>query len=153
MHLEEDAGKSLHDGLPDSDRATYLDFNRSGVPLIEIVTRPDLRSPAEASEAFNRLREILVAIGVNDGNMEEGSLRCDANVSVRPLGSETLGVKTEVKNLNSFRHVQRALEFEIERHTSVLEAGGQLQQQTRLWDPSTGQTVLMRTKEEADDYR
>jgi aspartyl-tRNA(Asn)/glutamyl-tRNA(Gln) amidotransferase subunit B len=153
VHLEEDAGKSLHDGLPDSDRATYLDFNRSGVPLIEIVTKPDLRSPAEASEAFNRLREILVAIGVNDGNMEEGSLRCDANVSVRPFGAETLGVKTEVKNLNSFRHVQRALEFEIERHSAVLEAGGQLQQQTRLWDPSTGQTVLMRTKEEADDYR
>jgi len=153
VHLEEDAGKSLHDGLPDSDRATHLDFNRSGVPLIEIVSRPDLRSPAEASEAFNRIREILVAIGVNDGNMEEGSLRCDANVSVRPAGSETLGVKTEVKNLNSFRHVQRALEFEIERHTSVLAAGGQLQQQTRLWDPNTGQTVLMRTKEEADDYR
>ncbi|HEY7056359.1 MAG TPA: Asp-tRNA(Asn)/Glu-tRNA(Gln) amidotransferase subunit GatB, partial [Vicinamibacterales bacterium] len=153
VHLEEDAGKSLHDGLPESDRATYLDFNRSGVPLIEIVTRPDLRSPAEASEAFNRLREILVAIGVNDGNMEEGSLRCDANVSVRPLGSETLGVKTEVKNLNSFRHVQRALEFEVERHTSVLASGGVLQQQTRLWDPNAGQTVLMRTKEEADDYR
>ena len=153
VHLEEDAGKSLHDGLPDSDRSTYLDFNRSGVPLIEIVTRPDLRSPAEAADAFSRLREILVAIGVNDGNMEEGSLRCDANVSVRPAGSETLGVKTEVKNLNSFRHVQRALEFEIERQVNALEAGATLEQQTRLWDPSAAQTFLMRTKEEADDYR
>ena len=151
VHLEEDAGKSLHDGLPESDRATHLDFNRSGVPLIEIVTRPDLRSPAEASEAFNRLREILVAIGVNDGNMEEGSLRCDANVSVRPAGAETLGVKTEVKNLNSFRHVQRALEFEIGRHTSVLDSGGTLHQETRLWDPSDGETFVMRTKEEAED--
>ena len=153
VHLEEDAGKSLHDGFPDSDRSTYLDFNRSGVPLIEIVTHPDLRSPAEAAEAFSRLREILVAVGVNDGNMEEGSLRCDANVSVRPAGSDTLGVKTEVKNLNSFRHVHRALDFEIERQVSAVSAGKTLQQQTRLWDASAGQTLLMRTKEEADDYR
>jgi aspartyl-tRNA(Asn)/glutamyl-tRNA(Gln) amidotransferase subunit B len=153
VHVEEDAGKSLHEGLPDSDRSTYLDFNRSGVPLIEIVTHPDLRSPADAADAFSRLREILVAIGVNDGNMEEGSLRCDANVSVRPAGSEAFGVKTEVKNLNSFRHVQRALEFEIERQVSAIGAGDSLQQQTRLWDPAGGRTVLMRTKEEADDYR
>jgi aspartyl-tRNA(Asn)/glutamyl-tRNA(Gln) amidotransferase subunit B len=153
VHLEEDAGKSLHDGFVDSDRFTYLDFNRSGVPLIEIVTHPDLRSPADAADAFSRLREILVAVGVNDGNMEEGSLRCDANVSVRPSGSETLGVKTEVKNLNSFRHVQRALEFEIARQVNALQSGTALQQQTRLWDASTGQTMLMRTKEEADDYR
>jgi len=153
VHLEEDAGKSLHDGLPDSERSTYLDFNRSGVPLIEIVTHPDLRSPADAADAFGRLREILVAIGVNDGNMEEGSLRCDANVSVRPVGTEALGVKTEVKNLNSFRHVARALEFEIERQVNALNAGQTLKQQTRLWDVSAGQTVLMRTKEEADDYR
>jgi aspartyl-tRNA(Asn)/glutamyl-tRNA(Gln) amidotransferase subunit B len=153
VHLEEDAGKSLHDGFPDSDRSTYLDFNRSGVPLIEIVTHPDLRSPADAAEAFSRLREILVAVGVNDGNMEEGSLRCDANVSVRPVGAPKLGVKTEVKNLNSFRHVQRALEFEIERQVKAVTEGTPLQQQTRLWDPSAGHTVLMRTKEEADDYR
>jgi aspartyl-tRNA(Asn)/glutamyl-tRNA(Gln) amidotransferase subunit B len=153
VHLEEDAGKSLHEGLPDSERSTYLDFNRSGVPLIEIVTHPDLRSPAEAADAFSRLREILVAIGVNDGNMEEGSLRCDANVSVRPVGSDTLGVKTEVKNLNSFRHVHRALEFEIDRQIKTVSAGSTLQQQTRLWDPSAGHTLLMRTKEEADDYR
>ena len=177
VHLEEDAGKSLHEARrhgaskdapyesdapfeSDADRAsedarynTYLDFNRSGVPLIEIVTHPDLRSPADAADAFSRIREILVAIGVNDGNMEEGSLRCDANVSVRPTGSETFGVKTEVKNLNSFRHVQRALEFEIERQTNALDRGERLAQETRLWDPSAGETLLMRTKEEADDYR
>jgi aspartyl-tRNA(Asn)/glutamyl-tRNA(Gln) amidotransferase subunit B len=153
VHLEEDAGKSLHD-VGGADRAsTYLDFNRSGVPLIEIVTHPDLRSPADAADAFGRIREILVAIGVNDGNMEEGSLRCDANVSVRPAGSDTFGVKTEVKNLNSFRHVQRALEFEIERQTAAVRRGERLPQETRLWDPSTGETLLMRTKEEADDYR
>src|SRR5689334_6647955 len=134
IHLEEDAGKSLHHGFPDSDRSTYLDFNRSGVPLIEIVTEPDLRSAADASDFFSRLRAILVAIGVNDGNMEEGSLRCDANVSVRPAGSATFGTKAEVKNLNSFRHVQRALEFEIERQTAVLEEGGRVVQETRLWD-------------------
>jgi len=111
VHMEEDAGKSLHDGQPDSARSTHLDFNRSGVPLIEIVTEPDLRSAADAAEAFSRVREVLVAIGVNDGNMEEGSLRCDANVSVRPVGETAFGVKTELKNLNSFRHVQRAIEF------------------------------------------
>ena len=121
VHLEEDAGKSLHEGFPDSDRYTYLDFNRSGVPLIEIVTEPDLRSAADASDFFSRLRAILVAIGVNDGNMEEGSLRCDANVSVRPAGSATFGVKAEVKNLNSFRHVQRALEYEIARQTTLAQ--------------------------------
>src|SRR5262245_17469524 len=115
VHLEEDAGKSLHEGFPDSDRRTYLDYNRSGTPLLEIVTEPDLRSPADAAEFFAHLRAILVWIGVNDGNMEEGSLRCDANVSVRPEGTATLGTKTEVKNLNSFRFVQRALEREIER--------------------------------------
>jgi aspartyl-tRNA(Asn)/glutamyl-tRNA(Gln) amidotransferase subunit B len=153
VHLEEDAGKSLHDGLPDSARWTHLDFNRSGVPLIEIVTRPDLRSAAEAAEAFSRVREILVAIGVNDGNMEEGSLRCDANVSVRPPGRTAFGVKTEIKNLNSFRHVQRAIEFEIARHIQANDADVPLIQETRLWDPSSGRTTVMRTKEEADDYR
>jgi aspartyl-tRNA(Asn)/glutamyl-tRNA(Gln) amidotransferase subunit B len=153
VHLEEDAGKSLHEGFPDSDRSTYLDFNRSGVPLIEIVTEPDLRSAADASDFFSRLRAILVAIGVNDGNMEEGSLRCDANVSVRPAGSTAFGVKAEVKNLNSFRHVQRALEYEIARQTALLAEGGRVVQETRLWDTAAGRTVSMRSKEEAHDYR
>ena len=115
IHLEEDAGKSLHEGFPDSDRRTYVDYNRSGVPLIEIVTEPDMRSAAEAADFFERLRDILVWIGVNDGNMEEGSLRCDGNVSVRPVGQEAFGVKTEVKNVNSFRYIEKALEYEIER--------------------------------------
>jgi aspartyl-tRNA(Asn)/glutamyl-tRNA(Gln) amidotransferase subunit B len=151
--LEEDAGKSLHEGFPDSDRKTYVDFNRSGVPLIEIVTRPDLRSGADAADFFSRLRAILVTLGVNDGNMEEGSLRCDANVSVRPIGSTALGTKAEVKNLNSFRFLQRALEFEIERQTAVLGEGGRVEQETRLWDQTAGRTVSMRSKEEAHDYR
>jgi aspartyl-tRNA(Asn)/glutamyl-tRNA(Gln) amidotransferase subunit B len=153
VHMEEDAGKSLHDGLSDSSRSTHLDFNRSGVPLIEIVTRPDLRSAADAAEAFSRVREILVALGVNDGNMEEGSLRCDANVSVREMGDPAFGVKTELKNLNSFRHVHRAIEFEIERHLQAHRDGTRLVQETRLFDPATGRTTVMRTKEEADDYR
>ena len=134
IHLEEDAGKSLHEGFPDSDRRTYVDYNRSGVPLIEIVTEPDMRSAAEAAEFFERLRDILVWIGVNDGNMEEGSLRCDANVSVRPTGQSAFGVKAEVKNVNSFRYVQKALEYEIDRQIDVLEGGGRVLQETRLWD-------------------
>jgi aspartyl-tRNA(Asn)/glutamyl-tRNA(Gln) amidotransferase subunit B len=153
LHLEEDAGKSLHEGFPDSDRRTYLDFNRSGVPLVEIVSRPDLRSAADAAEFFSRLRAILVAIGINDGNMEEGSLRCDANVSIRPVGTTTFGTKAEVKNLNSFRHVQRALEYEIDRQARVLTEGGRVEQETRLWDVAGGRTVSMRSKEEAHDYR
>jgi aspartyl-tRNA(Asn)/glutamyl-tRNA(Gln) amidotransferase subunit B len=153
VHLEEDAGKSLHEGFADSDRRTYLDFNRSGVPLIEIVTQPDLRSAADAGEFFSRLRAILVAVGINDGNMEEGSLRCDANVSVRPTGATEFGTKAEVKNLNSFRHVQRALEFEIERQTALLAGGGRVEQETRLWDAAAGRTVSMRSKEEAHGYR
>ena len=153
VHMEEDAGKSLHEGFPDSNRRTYLDFNRSGVPLIEIVTDPDLRSAADGAEFFSRLRAVLVAIGVNDGNMEEGSLRCDANVSVRRTGEQALGVKTEVKNLNSFRHVQRALEFEIARQIEVLSGGGAVDHETRLWDAASGRTVTMRGKEEAHDYR
>jgi len=152
-HLEEDAGKSLHEGFVDSDRRTYLDFNRSGVPLLEIVTEPDLRSAAEAAEFFSRLREILVAIGVNDGNMEEGSLRCDANVSVRAVGTTPFGTKAEVKNLNSFKHVQKALEYEIERQTEVVAGGARVEQETRLWDVAAGRTVSMRSKEEAHDYR
>ena len=153
IHMEEDAGKSLHHGLPDSDRSTALDFNRSGVPLIEIVTEPELRSPADAAECFSRLREILVALGANDGNMEEGSLRCDANVSIRPVGSSTLVTKTEIKNVNSFRYVQKAIEFEIERQIDVVTRGGTIRQETRLWDSETGETTSMRSKEEAHDYR
>jgi aspartyl-tRNA(Asn)/glutamyl-tRNA(Gln) amidotransferase subunit B len=153
VHMEEDAGKSLHHGQPDSDRATSLDFNRSGVPLIEIVTEPDLRSAADAAECFERLREILVTLGVNDGNMEEGSLRCDANVSIRPAGVTTLGTKAEVKNMNSFRYLQKALEFEIERQIDVVSSGGRVVQETRLWDSDLGETTSMRSKEEAHDYR
>jgi len=153
IHMEEDAGKSLHHGLPDSDRMTSLDFNRSGVPLIEIVTEPDLHSAADAAECFSRLREILVAVGANDGNMEEGSLRCDANVSVRPVGTTALGTKTEIKNVNSFRYVQRAIEFEIERQVDVVSRGGRIRQETRLFDSETGETTSMRSKEEAHDYR
>jgi aspartyl-tRNA(Asn)/glutamyl-tRNA(Gln) amidotransferase subunit B len=153
IHMEEDAGKSLHHGFPESDRQTLLDFNRSGVPLIEIVTEPDLRSAADAANCFARLREILVAIGVNDGNMEEGSLRCDANVSLRPAGTVAFGSKAEVKNVNSFRFLQKALEFEIERQRAVLESGGRVEQETRQFDSETGTTQSMRSKEGAHDYR
>jgi aspartyl-tRNA(Asn)/glutamyl-tRNA(Gln) amidotransferase subunit B len=153
VHLEEDAGKSLHEGFPDSDRKSYVDFNRSGVPLIEIVTEPELRSAGDAAEFFSRLRAILVWLGVNDGNMEEGSLRCDANVSVRPVGATSLGTKAEVKNLNSFRFLQKALEHEIARQIDVLETGGRVVQETRLFDSASGTTVSMRSKEEAHDYR
>jgi aspartyl-tRNA(Asn)/glutamyl-tRNA(Gln) amidotransferase subunit B len=153
VHLEEDAGKSLHEGFADSDRRTYVDYNRSGVPLIEIVTQPDLRSAPDAAEFFSRLRAVLVWLGVNDGNMEEGSLRCDANVSVRPAGAQTLGTKAEVKNLNSFRFLQKALEHEIARQIEVIGDGGRVVQETRLWDPDAGRTVSMRSKEEAHDYR
>ncbi|MSO29562.1 MAG: Asp-tRNA(Asn)/Glu-tRNA(Gln) amidotransferase subunit GatB [Acidobacteria bacterium] len=153
IHMEEDAGKSLHEGFFDSDRTTCVDYNRSGVPLIEIVSEPDMRSAPEAAEFFTRLREVLVSIGVNDGNMEEGSLRCDANVSVRPAGQEKFGTKAEVKNVNSFRYLQKAIEYEIERQIEVLEEGGRVMQETRLWDSSTGRTHSMRSKEEAHDYR
>jgi aspartyl-tRNA(Asn)/glutamyl-tRNA(Gln) amidotransferase subunit B len=153
IHMEEDAGKSLHEGFFDSDRHTYLDFNRSGIPLIEIVSEPDMRSADEASEFFSKLRSILVWIGVNDGNMEEGSLRCDANVSVRPVGQATLGTKAEVKNVNSFRYLHKAIEYEIDRQIDVLESGGRVVQETRLWDSGTGRTTSMRSKEEAHDYR
>src|SRR5438105_4957458 len=151
VHLEEDAGKSLHEGFADSGRKTYVDFNRTGVPLIEIVTEPDLRSGAAAAEFFARLREVIVWLGVNDGNMEEGSLRCDANVSVRRAGADALGTKAEVKNLNSFRFLQRALEHEIARQIEVVADGGRVVQETRLWDAAAGRTVSMRSKEEAHD--
>ncbi len=153
VHLEEDAGKSLHEGVSGPDRATHLDFNRSGVPLIEIVTHPDLRSSAAAADFFGRLRALFRAIGVNDGNMEQGSLRCDANVSLRPAGTEALGVKVEVKNINSFRFLQRALDYEFERQADLLRRGVVVVQETRLWDTASGSTLPMRTKEEAHDYR
>jgi aspartyl-tRNA(Asn)/glutamyl-tRNA(Gln) amidotransferase subunit B len=153
IHMEEDAGKSLHEGFPDSDRKTYLDYNRSGVPLIEIVTEPDLRSAAEAAVFFETLRQILVWLRVNDGNMDEGSLRCDANVSVRRPGDPKLGTKTEVKNVNSFRYLEKAIDYEIGRHIDVLEHGGRIVQETRLFDAAQGKTYSMRSKEEAHDYR
>ena len=153
IHMEEDAGKSLHEGFPDSDRRTYVDYNRSGVPLIEIVSEPDMRSAAEAAEFFERLRDIIVWIGVNDGNMEEGSLRCDANVSVRPHGQSAFGTKAEVKNVNSFRYVEKAIDYEIGRQIDLIEGGGRVVQETRLWDSAAGRTHAMRSKEEAHDYR
>jgi len=153
VHLEEDAGKSLHDGFADSAERTYVDYNRAGVPLIEIVTEPDLRSAADASAFFEHLRSTLVWLGVNDGNMEEGSLRCDANVSVRLVGESTLGTKAEVKNLNSFRYLRHALEYEIDRQIDIVANGGRVEQETRLWDQASSRTVAMRSKEEAHDYR
>ena len=153
IHMEEDAGKSLHEGFADSDRRTYLDYNRAGVPLIEIVTEPDLRSAEDAAAFFEKLRQILVWLGVNDGNMEEGSLRCDANVSIRRQGDQALGTKAEVKNVNSFRYLQKALQYEIERQIDVVEHGGRVVQETRLFDSAQGRTHSMRSKEEAHDYR
>jgi aspartyl-tRNA(Asn)/glutamyl-tRNA(Gln) amidotransferase subunit B len=153
IHMEEDAGKSLHEGFADSDRRTYLDYNRSGVPLIEIVSEPDLRSAEEAAAFFETLRQILVWLGVNDGNMDEGSLRCDANVSVRRTGTTALGTKTEVKNVNSFRYLEKAIQYEIGRHIDLLDHGGRIVQETRLFDAAQGKTYSMRSKEEAHDYR
>ena len=153
IHLEEDAGKSLHEGVADASDKTSLDFNRAGTPLIEIVTEPDLRDAAGASAFFEQLRALLVWIGVNDGNMEEGSLRCDANVSVRPVGQDRLGTKAEVKNLNSFKYLRHALEYEIDRQIDLVDSGRAVAQETRLWDQATGRTVTMRSKEEAHDYR
>jgi aspartyl-tRNA(Asn)/glutamyl-tRNA(Gln) amidotransferase subunit B len=153
LHLEEDAGKSIHDGLRDSTHFTYIDLNRSGVPLVEIVSEPDMRSPDEAYEYLTRLKEIILYTGVSDCNMEEGSLRCDANVSVRPLGEQKLGTKAEVKNVNSFRFIRDALEYEIERQIEVVESGGQVVQETRLYNANEGKTYSMRSKEEAHDYR
>jgi aspartyl-tRNA(Asn)/glutamyl-tRNA(Gln) amidotransferase subunit B len=153
IHMEEDAGKSLHEGFADSDQRTYLDYNRAGVPLIEIVSEPDMRSAEEAATFFEKLRQILVWLGVNDGNMEEGSLRCDANISVRPTGQTELGTKAEVKNVNSFRYLQKALEYEIGRQIDLIEHGGRVVQETRLFDSAQGRTYSMRSKEEAHDYR
>jgi aspartyl-tRNA(Asn)/glutamyl-tRNA(Gln) amidotransferase subunit B len=153
LHMEDDAGKSLHEGFPDSDRWSYIDFNRCGVPLMEIVSEPDLRTPAEAYAYLNTLKQILEYTEVSDCNMEEGSLRCDANVSVRLHGAPKFGTKAEVKNLNSFRYLTHALEYEIERQIGVLESGGTIAQETRLWNVAAGRTEPMRSKEFAHDYR
>src|SRR5438874_204883 len=153
VHMEEDAGKSLHEGFPDSKEFTYIDLNRSGVPLIEIVSEPDMRSSDEAYEYLTRLKELILYTGVSDCNMEEGSLRCDANVSVRPRAQEKFGTKTEIKNVNSFRFIREALEYEIERQIEIIESGGKITQETRLYNANEGKTYSMRSKEEAHDYR
>jgi len=159
LHLEEDAGKSLHDGFADSVSRTYIDLNRCGTPLVEIVSEPDIRTPDEAFEYLTRLKEILLYTGVSDCNMEEGSLRCDANVSVmlksdwERLGTKAFGTKAEVKNVNSFRYIRAALEYEIERQIEVLESGKRVVQESRLWNNAEGRTYSMRSKEQAHDYR
>src|SRR6185369_7738438 len=153
VHLEEDAGKSLHDGFPGASDSTGVDLNRSGVPLIEIVSEPDIASPDEAYEYLTRLKEIILYTGVSDCNMEEGSLRCDGNISVRPRGQKKFGTKTEVKNVNSFRFIREALEYEIERQIGVIESGGTITQETRLYNSIEGKTYSMRSKEQAHDYR
>src|SRR6266705_5307874 len=153
LHMEEDAGKSMHEGFPDSNEKSYIDLNRSGVPLIEIVSEPDMRTPDEAHDYLTRLKEIILYTGVSDVNMEEGSLRCDANVSVRPRGQKEFGTKTEVKNVNSFRFIREALEYEIERQIGVIESGGKIMQETRLYNSIEGKTYSMRSKEQAHDYR
>ncbi len=150
IHMEEDAGKLSHDPHRPISR---VDFNRTGVPLIEIVSEPDLRSPEEAGAYLRQLRSIVRYLAICDGNLEEGSFRCDANVSIRPQGSQTLGIRTELKNLNSFKHVEKSLQYEISRQKEVLLDGGQIIQQTRLWDPHKNKTTSMRGKEEAHDYR
>ncbi|MGP0096075.1 MAG: Asp-tRNA(Asn)/Glu-tRNA(Gln) amidotransferase subunit GatB [Terriglobales bacterium] len=153
LHLEEDAGKSLHEGFPDSTHKTAIDLNRTGVPLAEIVSEPDMRSAAEAYEYLTRLKEIILYTRVSDCNMEEGSLRCDANISVRPRGQKEFGTKTEVKNVNSFRFIRQALDYEIERHIGIIESGGRITQETRLYNAHEGKTYGMRSKEQAHDYR
>ncbi len=153
LHMEEDAGKSLHDGFADSVTRTYIDLNRCGTPLVEIVSEPDLRSADEVFEYLTRLKEILLYTGVSDCNMEEGSLRCDANVSVMLKGAKEFGTKAEVKNVNSFRYIRAAVEYEIERQIGVIEEGGRVKQESRLWNNGEGRTYSMRSKEEAHDYR
>ena len=153
VHLEEDAGKSLHEGFPDSDEKTAIDLNRTGVPLIEIVSEPDIATPDEAYEYLTRLKEIVLYTGVSDCNMEEGSLRCDANVSVRPRGQKELGTKAEIKNVNSFRFIRDALVYEIARQIEILESGAKIIQETRLYNSNEGKTYTMRSKEQAHDYR
>ena len=153
LHLEEDAAKNLHEGFSESSTKAYIDYNRCGTPLCEIVSDPDMRAPEGAYAYLTTLRQILLYTGVSDCNMEEGSLRCDANVSVRLRGSREFGTKVEVKNLNSFRFLQKALEYEIERHIGVIESGGRISQETRLWNQSANRTDSMRSKEKAHDYR
>src|SRR5207302_1595299 len=153
LHLEEDVGKLLHEGTLETAQASLVDFNRSGVALMETVSRPELSSPEEAAAYLRAFRAVVIFLGVCDGNMEEGSLRCDANISIRPRGSGALGTKVEIKNLNSFRNVQRALEFEERRQAKALEAGERIVQETRLWDADRGYTRTMRSKEFAHDYR
>jgi aspartyl-tRNA(Asn)/glutamyl-tRNA(Gln) amidotransferase subunit B len=153
LHMEEDAGKSIHDGFADSASRTYIDLNRCGTPLIEIVSEPDIRTSDEAFEYLTRLKEILLYTGVSDCNMEEGSLRCDANVSVMLKTDTKFGTKAEVKNVNSFRYIRAALEYEIERQIGVLEEGGRVVQESRLWNNAEGRTYSMRSKEQAHDYR
>src|SRR5579863_6228098 len=153
LHVEEDAAKNLHEGFAQSATKAYIDYNRCGSPLAEIVSEPDMRTPEEAYAYLTTLRQILLYTGVSDCNMEEGSLRCDANVSVRPRGAEQFGTKVEIKNLNSFRFVQKAIEFEIERQIGVIESGARVPQETRLWNEREAYTVSMRSKEKAHDYR
>tara|TARA_B100000686_G_scaffold346131_1_gene432060 strand:+ start:2626 stop:3933 length:1308 start_codon:yes stop_codon:yes gene_type:complete len=153
IHMEEDAGKLIHGENLGHPEESYVDFNRAGIPLIEIVSEPDLRSPEEAREYLVQLKSILEYAEVSDCNMEEGSLRCDANVSLRPIGEKKLGIRTELKNINSFRFVQKALEFEIKRQAKILDQGDKVSQETRLWDEARGVTFSMRSKEEAHDYR
>jgi len=153
LHLEEDAAKNLHEGFSESATKAYIDYNRCGTPLSEIVSEPDMRAPEEAYAYLTTLRQIMLYTGVSDCNMEEGSLRCDANVSVRLRGAKEFGTKVEVKNLNSFRYVQKAIEYEIERHIGVLESGGRISQETRLWNQDESRTISMRSKEKAHDYR
>ncbi|MEK6590203.1 MAG: Asp-tRNA(Asn)/Glu-tRNA(Gln) amidotransferase subunit GatB [Nitrospinota bacterium] len=153
VHMEEDAGKLIHGENLGSHDSSYVDMNRAGVPLMEVVSEPDIHSPEEAKEYVTRLKSILRYIEVSDCNMEEGSLRCDANVSIRPVGNKDLGIKTEVKNMNSFRFLQKALEYEIKRQIDIVEEGGKIIQETRLFNPDKGITISMRGKEEAHDYR
>ena len=153
IHMEEDAGKLLHEGAIDKSDSSLVDFNRTGVPLIEIVGEPDLRTPEEAGDYLRRLRDILRYLDICDGNMEQGSFRCDANISLRPAGSDELGVKTEVKNMNSFRNVEKALHYEIDRQRKILGGGGRIEQETLLWDADAERSRSMRGKEEAHDYR
>ena len=153
LHLEEDVGKLVHEGTLETAQASLVDFNRAGVPLMETVSKPEIRSPEEAAAYLRAFRAVLVYLGVCDGNMEEGSLRCDANVSLKPAGAAQLGTKVEIKNMNSFRNVQRALEFEVKRQTEALDRGERIVQETRLWDADRGYTRSMRSKEFAHDYR
>jgi len=153
LHMEEDAGKLLHEGFAWSDEKSGVDLNRAGVPLVEIVSEPDLRGPEEAHAYLTALRAVLLYASVSDGNMEQGSLRCDANVSVRPRGATALGTRAEIKNLNSFRHVARAIEHEVTRQVALVESGREVVQETRLWNADRGETAPMRSKEDAHDYR